>query len=168
MTSSLEEEQTEKVGFLIDVSLESKKINDQEKPAKNDLAGASKSVIAQQFRELLIEAIDEALCSLGEPVKNTIYQHLNDDFKITKNNIPERMEEFSELLHKVFGLGASRLEVRFIKNLDAKVNAAESKKDSELGASKWIVMEMSFTQYVSKVQKEFECQATSKHKRKTD
>ncbi len=141
MTSSIEQEQTDKVGFVLDVSLEPKKTITQEQPAKHESTLASKSIIAQQFRELLIEAIDEALCSLGEPVKNTIYQHLNDDFKIAKNDIPERMEEFSELLHKVFGLGASRLEVRFIKNLNAKVNAVE-KKEADLGASKWIVMEM--------------------------
>jgi hypothetical protein len=77
------------------------------------------------------------------------------------------MEEFSELLHKVFGLGASRLEVRFIKNLNAKLNAAEPKKQSDMGSSKWIVMEMSFTQYVCDAQKEFECKETAKRKRKT-
>ena len=163
MTSSYEEVQSEKVGFLLYTNLET---NQQEQSAKDELTVASKSVIAQQFRELLIESIDEALCSLGEPVKNTIYQHLND-FKITKNNIPDRMEEFSELLHKVFGLGASRLEVRFIKNLNAKINAAESKKESDLGSSKWIVMEMSFTQYVCDAQKDFECKETAKRKRKT-
>ena len=167
MTSSFEEVQSEKVGFLLDTNLEPKKAEVEEQPAKEEMNLASKSVIAQQFRELLIEAIDEALCSLGEPVKNTIYQHLNDDFKITKNDIPERMEEFSELLHKVFGLGASRLEVRFIKNLNAKLNAADSKNHSDLGSSKWIVMEMSFTKYVCDAQKEFECKATSKRKRKT-
>ena len=167
MTSSYEEVQSEKVGFLLDTNLETNKTNEQEQPAKDELTMASKSVIAQQFRELLIESIDEALASLGEPVKNTLYQHLNDDFKITKNNIPERMEEFSDLLHKVFGLGASRLEVRFIKNLNAKLNAAESNKESDLGSSKWIVMEMSFTQYVSDAQKEFEGKATAKRKRKT-
>ena len=164
MTSSYEEVQSEKVGFLLDTNLEN---NQQEQSAKEELTMASKSVIAQQFRELLIESIDEALCSLGEPVKNTIYQHLNEDFKITKNNIPERMEEFSELLHKVFGLGASRLEVRFIKNLNAKLNAAEPKKQSDMGSSKWIVMEMSFTKYVCDAQKEFECKETAKRKRKT-
>ena len=162
MTSSYEEVQSEKVGFLLDTNLEN---NQQEQSAKEELTMASKSVIAQQFRELLIESIDEALCSLGEPVKNTIYQQLGN-FKITKNNIPDRMEEFSELLHKVFGLGASRLEVRFIKNLNSKLNTAES-KETDMGSSKWIVMEMSFTQYVSDAQKEFECKASSKHKRKT-
>ena len=167
MTSSIEEAQTEEIGFLLNNSLEPEKTNDTELHVKSEVTMASKSVIAQQFRELLIEAIDEALCSLGEPVKNTIYQHLNDDFKITKNNIPERMQEFSELLHKVFGLGASRLEVRFMKNLNAKLDAAESRTEPDMGTSKWIVMEMSFTQYVSNAQKEFECQATAKRKRKT-
>jgi hypothetical protein len=167
MTSSIEEVQSEKVGFLLDTNLEPKKTNNEDQLSKDELTLSSKSVIAQQFRELLIEAIDEALCSLGEPVKNTIYQHLHEDFKITKNNIPERMEEFSELLHKVFGLGASRLEVRFIKNLNAKLNAAESKTGDDLGSSKWIVMEMSFTKYVCDAQKEFECKANAKRKRKT-
>jgi hypothetical protein len=165
MTSSYEGAQSEKVDFLLDADLETKKANEQEQSGRDELNFTSRSVIAEQFRELLIESIDEALCSLGEPVKNTIYQQLGN-FKITKNNIPERMEEFSELLHKVFGLGASRLEVRFIKNLNSKLNTTES-KEADMGSSKWIVMEMSFTQYVSDAQKEFECKASAKRKRKT-
>ena len=39
---------------------------------------------AAQFDGYLLDAIDKALSSLGEPVKNTLYQHLEVDFGISK------------------------------------------------------------------------------------
>ena len=38
----------------------------------------------KNFEQILLEAIDEALLSLGENVKTSIYFHLDDLFKIKK------------------------------------------------------------------------------------
>jgi len=43
------------------------------------------------FDQLLAEAIDEALLSLGESVRTSIYFHLWDQFEIRKQEIPRRL-----------------------------------------------------------------------------
>ncbi len=109
----------------------------------------------EKFDTLLVEAIDEAITSLGEPVKNTLYFHLDSDFKIEKNTIPEHINEFSEIIHKIFGLGASRLEVKSLKNLYSKIQINSQWPEFDYSLSKWIEMEMSFEEYVNVVRKNF-------------
>ena len=53
----------------------------------------------EQFNNFLIASIDESLILLGEPVKNELYLQLELKFNIKKNDIPQRLEEFSEILH---------------------------------------------------------------------
>lgn len=110
----------------------------------------------EQFDDFLIQAIDEALASLGEPVKNTVYQHLEVDFNIPKNEIPEKIGEFSSIMHKIFGLGACRLERKFVKNLNSKVQASVRWTECEGSLSEWIIMETSFDEFVEKARKNYE------------
>ena len=46
------------------------------------------------FNKLLTEAIDNALSTLGDSAKQSIYFHLQDKFKITRSDIPKRPKEF--------------------------------------------------------------------------
>ncbi len=73
------------------------------------------------FNELLLEAIDEAFASLGESAKQSIYYHLEDKCKITKNEIPNHLKEFAEGLEKIFGVGARFLEILIMKKLYARL-----------------------------------------------
>lgn len=73
------------------------------------------------FNELLLEAIDEAFASLGESAKQSIYYHLKDKCKITKNEIPDHLKEFTEGLEKIFGVGARFLEILIMKALYARL-----------------------------------------------
>jgi len=73
------------------------------------------------FEELLLEAVDEALSSLGESAKQSIYFHLENRFKIAKNDIPYRLEDFHDGLEKIFGLGAHFIEILIMKSLFEKV-----------------------------------------------
>ena len=74
-----------------------------------------------KFNGLLLEAIDEVLSSLGETPKTAIYYHLEKAFNIKRLEIPERFDDFSSALEKFFGLGATNLEILFMKSLYAKV-----------------------------------------------
>jgi hypothetical protein len=109
----------------------------------------------EKFDQLLIEAIDEALSSLGEPVKNAVYQHLQNDFSIEKDKIPSQIEEFSNIIHKIFGLGASRLEIKFMKNLNSKLEIDIKMPEYEWPLSKWIIADLSFTEYVHNAGKNY-------------
>ncbi len=114
-----------------------------------------KETPSEKFDNLLIESIDETLTLLGEPVKNEFYQQLNVKFNIEKTDIPQRLEDFSHILHKVFGLGASRLEVKFLRNLDSKIPVGSKCFNVDWSVSTWIEKEMSFLKTIKDKQKEF-------------
>lgn len=75
---------------------------------------------SKDFNELLLEAIDEALNSLGESVKQSIYFHIESKF-VPKQNIPDKIQEFQGGLEKIFGAGAQFIEILIMKNLHAKI-----------------------------------------------
>ena len=77
----------------------------------------------QRLDEILIEAIDEALCSLGEAVKNDIYDSLENDFSITKNALPQQIGEFSKLLYKMFGPYSRFVEIKCMKTFYSKIES---------------------------------------------
>ena len=73
------------------------------------------------FETLLVEAVDEGLSALGDSAKQAIYFHLEKTFSIEKQNIPNKIEEFTNAIEKIFGLGAKILEIKIIKYLYEKV-----------------------------------------------
>jgi hypothetical protein len=108
-----------------------------------------------RFDEYLVEAIDEALTSLGAPVKNAVYFQLENNFNIPKNEIPNQIDEFTDIIHKIFGLGASRLEIKFMKNLFPKIKVNIETAEYEWPLSKWIIDDVSFTEYIHSARKKF-------------
>lgn len=84
------------------------------------LKGAQKLKEAT-FEKVMLEAVDEALASLGESVRQAIYFHLEKKFKIAKNEIPNRIDDFAKGLEKIFGLGARFIEILIMKNLYGKI-----------------------------------------------
>ena len=103
----------------------------------------------------MIEAIDEALSSLGEPVKNTLYLQLENNFNMPKNKIPNQIDEFADIIHRIFGLGASRLEIKFMKNLHSKIKVKIELAEYEWTLSKWIIEDISFKKYVHIARKNY-------------
>jgi hypothetical protein len=158
---SVESQEVERIGFL-DNSYENQgSVTDSSsfnstgkgKSVATAVLPSIKSLRQEQFDKFLVQAIDEAITSLGEPVKNTIYQHLADDFGITKDDIPQQIAEFSDIIHKIFGLGATRLEIKFMKNLNSRIKADVDWPGFECSSSKWIEMEISFEEFVIKMRK---------------
>lgn len=103
----------------------------------------------KKFDQYLLEAIDETLSSLGEVVKNAVLEHLKNEFQINKNDIPQKICDFSKIVHKVFGLGADRLELKIVKNLSSKLQVDVHLTEYEWPLSKWIINDISFTEYVA-------------------
>jgi hypothetical protein len=113
----------------------------------------------EDFDDVLSETIDETLSALGEPVKNAIYFHLQNNFNMSKNEIPKKIDEFSDILQKIFGSGACRLEIKFMKTLHSKINVTVKWPEYEAPLSKWIVMDMSFIEYVNSMRHNYEANA---------
>jgi hypothetical protein len=81
---------------------------------------------AKEFNELLLSAIDSALISLGESVKQSIYFHLDEKFCLKRNQIPNKLNKFQEAIEQVFGSGARFLEILIMKNLYLNVGVSIS------------------------------------------
>jgi hypothetical protein len=75
-----------------------------------------------KFEKVLLEAIDEGLSLLGESSKQAVYIHLEKAFKMNRQNIPYRIEDFTDAIEKLFGAGAKILEIHIMKCLFKKVD----------------------------------------------
>jgi hypothetical protein len=87
----------------------------------NQKVPTSESARNRGFKRLLLEAVDEGLSSLGDSPKQTIYFSLEKTFSIKKQDIPNKIEEFTNAIEKIFGYGANLLEIQIIKHLYKKV-----------------------------------------------
>jgi hypothetical protein len=75
----------------------------------------------QRLNDLLIEAIDETLASLGEPTRNQVYILLEADYMIPKRKIPEQIAEFSSFLYRMFGFHAKIIEIKCMRSFCSKI-----------------------------------------------
>ena len=74
-----------------------------------------------EFNSIMLEAVDEALSFLGESAKRAIYYHLEEKFKIRREEIPVKIDDFAEAIEEIFGMGAKIIEMQIMKNLYKKV-----------------------------------------------
>lgn len=101
------------------------------------------SISADEFDNILLEAIDEAFSCLGETSKNAIYSHLRKEFGIERDDIPNQIEAFLRSLEKLLGLGARLLETMFMRHLKAKLNDEQDRSGLDL-----LVPKFTFQEYV--------------------
>lgn len=113
------------------------------------------SSLKTTFDDLLIKSVDEVLTTLGEPVKNELYAQLSRNFDIEKYDIANRIVDFSNILHQIFGLGASRLELLVLKKLQSKIQVDVKWPSYEWPLSKWIIMDTSFTEFIYRLRQSF-------------
>ena len=97
------------------------------------------------FERILMEAIDEGLLSLGESSKVAVYFHLQKDFNVRREEIPGNVEAFADAMEKIFGQGASFLEILIMQKLREKVRGASKPRDSD---------DLTFTEYVTFTRKD--------------
>lgn len=73
------------------------------------------------FDKLLLEAVDEALSSLGDSSKQAIYFCLEKNFAIKRQDIPDKIQELANALENILGGGAKILEIQIMKHIYEKV-----------------------------------------------
>jgi dsRNA-specific ribonuclease len=82
------------------------------------------------FEKVLIESVDYGLLILGESARRSIYFHLDQDYSLQKEKIPENPEAFADALESIFGAGSLVIEISILKNLTSKLGLKyEEKKD---------------------------------------
>ena len=100
----------------------------------------------KDFDELLLEAVDEGLSTIGESSKQAIYFYLEIVFNIKRHEIPYRIEDFVAAIGKIFGLGANCLEILIMKSLSEKVGRTVQLHEPK---------DFSFTVYVAAAKRGF-------------
>ena len=75
----------------------------------------------ERFEKILVEAVDEGLSSLGQSSKRAIYFHLRESFNVEKEDIPWKVDAFTDAMEKIFGGGADFLEILIMKRLCKKI-----------------------------------------------
>jgi hypothetical protein len=71
----------------------------------------------KDFQKLFLEAVDDAFSSLGDSARQAIYFHLETKFRMPRDEIPSRPEDFESGLEKIFGAGTRYLEILIMKRL---------------------------------------------------
>jgi hypothetical protein len=99
------------------------------------------------FNNLLVEAIDDVLSSLGEPVKNQLYIRLQEDFSVQKNQIPEQIFLFSEFLIRTFGPSAAFIQIRIMKSFNAKLTNKTANSLQPIA----LIDDLSFVSYIQEM-----------------
>ena len=76
----------------------------------------------KEFDRVLLDSIDQALLSLGESVRQSLYFHFEHNFKLPRNGIPENLGQFQLALAKIFGVGSRFIEIIRMKNLYGRIS----------------------------------------------
>jgi hypothetical protein len=103
---------------------------------------------SSRFDFLFLEAVDEALNSLGESIKKSVYFHLEETYNIKRFEIPTKVAAFSNALEKMFGVGSRHIEILVMKNLFSKIEITCDWSVNGVG-------DLSFNEYVDLMRKEF-------------
>lgn len=90
-------------------------------PAILELSEKKNKTLESTFETITLEAVDEVLSSLGQSCKLVIYLQLEKTFKIRKNEIALRIEDFANAIEQIFGAGAKLIELRIIEALHGKI-----------------------------------------------
>lgn len=73
------------------------------------------------FEQILMSAVDEGLCLLGDSPKQAILFHLETSFQLKKENIPSSLTEFQKALEGMLGPGATYIEKVIVRRLHEKL-----------------------------------------------
>ena len=107
-----------------------------------------------KFDTVLLEAVDEALLVYGEKAKSAFYEYFEKALKISKHELPSRIEEFSRGLEGLFGLGARNLEILVMMQLHLKLGVVwEYTPPNQSTRYQKVLPDLTFKEYVSVAKK---------------
>jgi hypothetical protein len=84
----------------------------------------------EEFKKLLLETIDENLKQIfRETATHIIYQFLENNYSLKREEIPEKLETFMEGLHAFFRSGSLMIEQSILKELHMKLGLKYKSKE---------------------------------------
>jgi len=85
------------------------------------LSRKNQKPIQNEFNTTIAETIDESLSSFCNLDKEAVYHRLENDFRIKKQEIPYKLEECTDALEQIFGVGAKLIEIRTMQTLHNRI-----------------------------------------------
>ena len=79
--------------------------------------GDKQSNFQHNIETVIIEAVDSSFSLFGETFKKVVYAELETTFKIQKQEIPYRINDFANAIEEICGAGAKLIEMRIIQAL---------------------------------------------------
>lgn len=105
-------------------------VRGQSNPSKRNL-----TMIDTNLKKTLLDAVDSGLLILGENSRKVIYFHLEKTFKIKREEIALKFEEFKEALEVIFGPGAEIIKTVIMRELRTRLDLnLEEEGDFELAS----------------------------------
>ena len=65
----------------------------------------------REFSKLLLEAVDHGLLMLGKDARQAIYSCIENSYQITRDEIPEKLEDLHGALADLLGKGGNMVEM---------------------------------------------------------
>jgi hypothetical protein len=100
---------------------------------------------SQQFSEVLLDCVDEGLSVLGNEPKQAVYQYLATIHSLDREQIPDKVDEFSAGLRKALGSASRVIERLILKKLFQRI-----------GSTFRETADLEFTDYVLDAKRRFE------------
>lgn len=94
---------------------------------------------------MLLDCVDEGLSVLGNEPKQAVYQYLSTIQSLDREQIPDKVEEFSTGLRKALGSASRVIERLILKKLFQR-----------LGSTFRETADLEFTDYVTEAKRRFE------------
>ncbi len=89
-------------------------------------------ITEDNYERTVINAIDESLSSIIHFNKQILYKYIEKKYNIKKNEIPSKIEEFSDSIEKIFGEAAKLIEIKIIQQLQNKTQFRYRLKSKDL------------------------------------
>ena len=67
------------------------------------------------------DSLEEALCAFGEKQKQSIYSCLDNCYGLNKQEIPNRIEDFSQAIDNIFGNAGKLIKASIMKALFKRI-----------------------------------------------
>lgn len=100
-------------------------------------------MIDTSLNKVLLDAVDSGLLILGENSRMAIYFHLDKTFKIKREEIALKFEEFKEALENIFGPGAEIIKAVIVRELQTRLDSDfEEKGTFELASYVDLIQEI--------------------------
>ncbi len=84
---------------------------------------------SREFSRLVLEAVDHGLLMLGEDARQAIYGCIESSYQISRDEIPEKLEDLHGALVDLLGKGGNMVEMIAAERLYKTLHLAFEPKD---------------------------------------